>query len=190
MNLANFGRVSCENKMNKFIAGYKRPLISESYGKVEEASSSSVYKEMPKAAGQAISNRVQVKAFKDVNAMGAFLGKQNDNSWKETGVAGLKSGKYKIDMVRKDGKPSKNFIRITEGIDTIDEEVDRDNIEILKSFSQAIDDQLDAGISGLKNLSSTIAKAKKLNRNQKELFLSEISTYINGLQKARKKIDG
>jgi hypothetical protein len=68
-----------------------------------------------------VANRVQVKAFKDVNAMGAFLGKQNDNSWKDTGVAGLKSGKYKIDMVSKGGKPAKNFIKMNEEAEQLDE---------------------------------------------------------------------
>tara|TARA_Y100000385_G_scaffold33891_1_gene31829 strand:- start:13292 stop:15382 length:2091 start_codon:yes stop_codon:yes gene_type:complete len=94
-----------------------------------EEASASVYKDMPKAPGKMISNRVQVKAFKDSNAMGAFLSKQNDNSWKQTGVAGLKSGKYKIDMVKKDGKPFKNFIRVDEENDsTIGESVELENV--------------------------------------------------------------
>ena len=82
-----------------------------------DEASASVYKDMPKAPGKMVSNRVQVKAFKDTNAMGAFLSKQNDNSWQQTGVAGLKSGKYKIDMVKKGGKPSKNFIKVNEEVE-------------------------------------------------------------------------
>lgn len=82
-----------------------------------DEASASVYKDMPKAPGKMVSNRVQVKAFKDSNAMGAFLSKQNDNSWQQTGVPGLKSGKYKIDMVKKGGKPSKNFIRVNEEVE-------------------------------------------------------------------------
>ena len=89
-----------------------------------DEASASVYKDMPKAPGKMVSNRVQVKAFKDVNAMGAFLSKQNDNSWQDTGVAGLKSGKYKIDTVIKGGKPSKNFIKINEEFELDEAKID------------------------------------------------------------------
>jgi len=68
---------------------------------------------MSASPGKTVSNKVQVKSFKDRNAMGAFLSKGgNGLSWKETGVSGLKSGKYKINMVRgKDGKPAREFIK-------------------------------------------------------------------------------
>ena len=92
-------------------------MVKESVEVELEEASASVYKDMPKAPGKMVSNRVQVKAFKDTNAMGAFLSKQNDNSWQQTGVAGLKSGKYKIDMVKKGGKPSKNFIKVNEEVE-------------------------------------------------------------------------
>ena len=73
----------------------------------------SVYKPMSASPGKTVSNKVQVKSFKDRNAMGAFLSKgSNGLSWKETGVSGLKSGKYKLNMVRgKDGKPAREFIK-------------------------------------------------------------------------------
>ncbi len=73
----------------------------------------SVYKPMSASPGKTVSNKVQVKSFKDRNAMGAFLSKGgNGLSWKETGVSGLKSGKYKLNMVRgKDGKPAREFIK-------------------------------------------------------------------------------
>ena len=100
-----------KDKVSVKKAPWDKDDVKKESVELDEASAS-VYKDMPKAPGKMISNRVQVKAFKDSNAMGAFLSKQNDNSWKQTGVAGLKSGKYKIDMVKKDGKPFKNFIRV------------------------------------------------------------------------------
>ena len=112
----------------------------ECAGELEEASAS-VYKDMPKAPGKMVSNRVQVKAFKDTNAMGAFLGKQNDNSWQQTGVAGLKSGKYKIDMVKKGGKPSKNFIKVNEEVE-LDEGFSPKQIEQLKKAYASMPDRL------------------------------------------------
>jgi hypothetical protein len=103
--------------------------------------SASVYKDMPKAPGKMVSNRVQVKAFKDTNAMGAFLGKQNDNSWQQTGVAGLKSGKYKIDMVKKGGKPSKNFIKVNEEVE-LEEGFSPKQIEQLKKAYASMPDRV------------------------------------------------
>lgn len=79
-----------------------------------EEATASLYKSMPKDIGKAISNRVQVKAFKDENAMSSFLAKQSDDSWKRTDVSGLKSGRYKLNMVKKNGKPSREFIKVNE----------------------------------------------------------------------------
>ncbi len=68
---------------------------------------------MKRQPGKMLSNKVQVKSFKDRNAMGAFLTKGNNALfWKETGVSGLKSGTYRLNMVRgKDGKPAREFIK-------------------------------------------------------------------------------
>ena len=74
--------------------------------------SASAYRDMPIERGHTLSNRVEVKAFRDGNTMGTFLCKQTDNFWKDTGVVGLKSGQYKIDMVRVSGSPVKNFIKV------------------------------------------------------------------------------
>jgi hypothetical protein len=72
----------------------------------------SAYRRMPIERGHILFNRVQVKAFRDGNTMGAFLCKQTDNFWKDTEVVGLKSGQYKIDMVRVSGNPVKKFIKV------------------------------------------------------------------------------
>ena len=91
--------------------GKEAAMVKESVEELDEATVS-VYKPMSPAAGKTVSNRVQVKSFKDVNAMGAFLSKQSSNDWKATDVEGLKSGTYKMDMVRgKDGKPARKFIK-------------------------------------------------------------------------------
>ena len=96
---AALSKASATSKSGKAKVSLKKaPWDKNEEVELDEASAS-VYKDMPKAPGKMISNRVQVKAFKDANAMGAFLSKQNDNSWQDTGVSGLKSGKYKIDMV-------------------------------------------------------------------------------------------
>ena len=73
----------------------------------------SIFKGMKRQPGKMLSNKVQVKSFKDRNAMGAFLTKGNNGLfWKETGVSGLKSGTYRLNMVRgKDGKPAREFIK-------------------------------------------------------------------------------
>ena len=73
----------------------------------------SIFKGMKRQPGKMLSNKVQVKSFKDRNAMGAFLTKGNNALfWKETGVSGLKSGTYRLNMVRgKDGKPAREFIK-------------------------------------------------------------------------------
>ena len=114
---AALSKASATSKSGKAKVSLKKaPWDKNEEVELDEASAS-VYKDMPKAPGKMVSNRVQVKAFKDTNAMGAFLSKQNDNSWQDTGVAGLKSGKYKIDMVKKGGKPSKNFIKVNEEVD-------------------------------------------------------------------------
>jgi len=114
---AALSKASATSKSGKAKVSLKKaPWEKNEEVELEEASAS-VYKDMPKAPGKMVSNRVQVKAFKDTNAMGAFLSKQNDNSWQQTGVAGLKSGKYKIDMVKKGGKPSKNFIKVNEEVE-------------------------------------------------------------------------
>ena len=117
---------------------YKGVKMSKEEVELEEASAS-VYKDMPKAPGKMVSNRVQVKAFKDTNAMGAFLGKQNDNSWQETGVAGLKSGKYKIDMVKKGGKPSKNFIKVNEEVELEEGFSDKQIQQLKKAYASMPD---------------------------------------------------
>ena len=118
----------------------KAPWDKNEEVELDEASAS-VYKDMPKAPGKMVSNRVQVKAFKDTNAMGAFLGKQNDNSWQQTGVAGLKSGKYKSDMVKKGGKPSKNFIKVNEEVE-LDEGFSPKQIEQLKKAYASMPDRV------------------------------------------------
>jgi hypothetical protein len=129
-------------KAYKDIKGGKYKGVKMSTEEVElEEASASVYKDMPKAPGKMVSNRVQVKAFKDTNAMGAFLGKQNDNSWQQTGVAGLKSGKYKIDMVKKGGKPSKNFIKVNEEVE-LDEGFSPKQIEQLKKAYASMPDRV------------------------------------------------
>jgi hypothetical protein len=118
----------------------RRKAVSKSIAKEEtelDEATVSIYKDMPKEPGKMVSNRVQVKSFKDANAMGAFLGNQNDDSWKETGVAGLKAGRYKIDMSSKDGKPSKNFIKINEEIEGFDE-AKNDYTVNHKTFSSAV----------------------------------------------------
>ena len=120
----------------------KAPWDKNEEVELDEASAS-VYKDMPKAPGKMISNRVQVKAFKDANAMGAFLSKQNDNSWQDTGVSGLKSGKYKIDMVKKGGKPSKNFIKVNEEVE-LDEAPRRKGAPKMTGDSVAIQRAKDA----------------------------------------------
>jgi|GEM_PF-2532116 len=102
-----------------------------------DEASASVYKDVPRTPGKMVSNRVQVKAFKDTNAMGAFLSKQNDNSWKETGVSGLKSGKYKIDMVKQGGKPSKNFIKVNEEVE-LDEMTSAQKSKFDKLYKQML----------------------------------------------------
>jgi hypothetical protein len=73
----------------------------------------SVYKSMSPSPGQSLTNTAMVKAFKTKDAMFDFLAKDgNSLQWKETGVEGLKSGKYKLNMVRgKDGKPAREFIK-------------------------------------------------------------------------------
>ena len=139
MGRTRTGRKKPERTMTstqKSLASMRR----ECAGELEEASAS-VYKDMPKAPGKMVSNRVQVKAFKDTNAMGAFLGKQNDNSWQQTGVAGLKSGKYKIDMVKKGGKPSKNFIKVNEEVE-LDEGFSPKQIEQLKKAYASMPDRV------------------------------------------------
>ena len=85
----------------------------------------SIYKSLPASAGKTVSNKVQVKSFKDVNAKGAFLSKQTNNDWKDTGIEGLKSGKYRMNMIKgNDGKPAREFIKedtteLKEGIKSI-----------------------------------------------------------------------
>jgi len=120
-----------------------------------DEASASVYKDMPKAPGKMISNRVQVKAFKDSNAMGAFLSKQNDNSWQQTGVPGLKSGKYKIDMVKKGGKPSKNFIRVNEEVE-LDEALSPQQISKMKKQYANTGDRI--SIEASKKMSAMVKK--------------------------------
>ena len=120
-----------------------------------DEASASVYKDMPKAPGKMVSNRVQVKAFKDVNAMGAFLSKQNDNSWQKTDVPGLKSGKYKIDMVKKGGKPSKNFIRVNEEVE-LDEALSPQQISKMKKQYANTGDRI--SIEASKKMSAMVKK--------------------------------
>lgn len=73
----------------------------------------SVYKSMSPSPGQSLTNTAMVKAFKTKDAMFDFLAKDgNSLQWKETGVEGLKSGRYKLNMVRgKDGKPAREFVK-------------------------------------------------------------------------------
>lgn len=73
----------------------------------------SIYKPLPAEPGKTVTNKVKVKTFKTKDDMYTFLGKQTNNDWKETDVSGLKSGTYKLNMVRgKDGKPSREFIKV------------------------------------------------------------------------------
>ena len=51
---------------------------------------------MPVPQGAALSNRYQVKAFRDADARGAFLCRQGDNNWKELNGRNLVSGVYKM----------------------------------------------------------------------------------------------
>ncbi len=78
----------------------------------------SVYKSLPPSAGRSLSNKVMVKAFKTRDDMGKFLSKgSNALHWKETGVEGLKSGQYRLNMVRgEDGKPAREFVKVTESL--------------------------------------------------------------------------
>jgi len=75
----------------------------------------SVYKSQSPTSGQSVSSRVTIKVFKTQDEMHKFLS-TGDNAlfWKETGQQNLKSGTYKLNMVRgKDGKPAREFIKIT-----------------------------------------------------------------------------
>ena len=73
----------------------------------------SAFKALSPEPGKLVNNKVQVKSFKDVNARGKFLCKQNDNSWHSADVEGMKSGVYKLDTVcGLDGKPKKMFIKV------------------------------------------------------------------------------
>ena len=140
---AALSKASATSKSGKAKVSLKKaPWDKNEEVELDEASAS-VYKDMPKAPGKMISNRVQVKAFKDANAMGAFLSKQNDNSWQDTGVSGLKSGKYKIDMVKKGGKPSKNFIKVNEEVE-LDEAPRRKGAPKMTGDSVAIQRAKDA----------------------------------------------
>jgi hypothetical protein len=154
---------------------YIESALARRMGVDLEEATASAYKDMPKAPGKMVSNRVQVKAFKDVNAMGAFLGKQNDNSWKDTGVAGLKSGKYKIDMVSKGGKPAKNFIKMNE-----EAELDEVSQETLKSYhaKSALDlrnkrDKLAKGTLTTKDYKQGQNRATGLNRAANKMHEAE-----------------
>lgn len=52
-------------------------------------------KELPRKPGEAISNRYQVKRFRDMQAADKFLNKQYDNDWKVLRLEKpLKSGVY------------------------------------------------------------------------------------------------
>jgi len=136
---AALSKASATSKSGKAKVSLKKaPWDKNEEVELDEASAS-VYKDMPKAPGKMISNRVQVKAFKDVNAMGAFLSKQNDNSWQDTGVSGLKSGKYKIDMVKKGGKPSKNFIKVNEEVELDEGFSDKDIAKLKKAYASMPD---------------------------------------------------
>lgn len=138
---AALSKASATSKSGKAKVSLKKaPWDKNEEVELDEASAS-VYKDMPKAPGKMVSNRVQVKAFKDTNAMGAFLSKQNDNSWQDTGVAGLKSGKYKIDMVKKGGKPSKNFIKVNEEVE-LEEGFSPKQIEQLKKAYASMPDRV------------------------------------------------
>lgn len=80
---------------------------------LESSEAVSIYKPMSPEPGKTVSNKVRVKSFKNKDVMHDFLNKQTDNVWKETGEPGLKSGTYKLNMVRgKDGKPVREFIRV------------------------------------------------------------------------------
>lgn len=136
---AALSKASATSKSGKAKVSLKKaPWDKNEEVELDEASAS-VYKDMPKAPGKMISNRVQVKAFKDANAMGAFLSKQNDNSWQDTGVSGLKSGKYKIDMVKKGGKPSKNFIKVNEEVELDEGFSDKDIAKLKKAYASMPD---------------------------------------------------
>jgi hypothetical protein len=144
-----------------------------------DEATASIYKDMPKAPGKMLSNRVQVKAFKDVNAMGAFLSNQNDNSWKETGVAGLKSGKYKIDMVSKGGNPSKNFIKVNEEIEGLDELSNK----TLSAYSDATIEKggRDTGRKLANKKISATSRGMKPNAIGRELLRKESVTQLDEL---------
>jgi len=53
-----------------------------------------IIKDAPSKGLAALSNRYQVKAFKDSDSMHRFLNKQYDNAWKELHGHNLKSGYY------------------------------------------------------------------------------------------------
>jgi len=54
-----------------------------------------IYKELPRRTNEMVSNRYQVKKFRDSDTMHRFLNKQYDNNWKELTLdTPLKSGIY------------------------------------------------------------------------------------------------